>query len=93
MNKCEWKNELVDGSPEKYVKTELIFYPCGLLAEFESLTIEAIKNKMSRYNFCPFCGADIRIPEQKKSNNDPNNWTKQQWMDFYNAVKPFMDLS
>lgn len=72
MNKCEWKEELVDGTPVKFVKTGLVFHPCK--SAFENYidlgnpydSFQKVFKRGYIVKYCPFCGADIRKPESKK---------------------------
>ena len=63
-DKCEWKKGKVINSEGDH---KLKFYPCEdygdhILREFDSLSKDTL---VVRFNFCPFCGADIQKPEQK----------------------------
>ncbi|MCK5613575.1 hypothetical protein KAR91_67520 [Candidatus Pacearchaeota archaeon] len=58
MNKCKWKKGLIDGSPEKYVKTGLIFHPCD--------NFEPTSNRNNKSVYCIYCDTDIRKPEPEK---------------------------
>ena len=63
--KCEWKKELVDGRPEKYVKTGLRFHPCD---DFDPILKET-DNGLNHFliSYCDSCDTDIRKPEPEKS--------------------------
>jgi len=64
VNKCEWKQELVYGSPEQYVKTALIFHPCdnfdGSIDHYNS------DGEYVPEHLCAVCKTDIRKPEPAK---------------------------
>jgi len=87
MDKCKWKDGKFEACEGMKNAIEIDNW------DFQSEHIKIInKGKMTVhgwcYNFCPFCGADIRKSKEKK---DPNDWPKEKWMAFYNAVKPFME--
>jgi len=81
MDKCEWK----DG---KF--TACFPLGCRLMQHGWKWSVfsDNIIDGINEYSFCPFCGADIRKSKEKQ---DPNDWSKEKWMAFYNAVKPFME--
>lgn len=80
MNKCEWKKELVDGSPEKYVKTGLRFHPCDNFNPSVASIIEGGKEKR-RYSICLSCKTEIHKPVPEKPLIVPSGKT---WaMDFH----------
>jgi hypothetical protein len=63
MNKCNWKEVLVDGEPEKYVKTGLRFFPCD---KFDGRFLEKdLPDDIDSANYCLYCQTDIRKPEEK----------------------------
>ncbi len=63
MNKCNWKEVLVDGEPEKYVKTGLRFFPCD---KFDGRFLERdLPDDIDSANYCLYCQTDIRKPEEK----------------------------
>lgn len=77
MNKCEWK-----GIKAKGQSTEWKFYPCD--------NFDPGSWGNGKTVGCQSCITDIRKPEPEKQ--DPNNWSKEKWIAFYHAVKPFMGI-
>ena len=62
MKKCGWKEVLVDGEPEKYVKTGLKFCPCK---NFNGIIYWQYFGGEKRY-ICSACHGDTRKPEEEK---------------------------
>ncbi len=62
MKKCGWKKVLVDGEPEKYVKTGLKFCPCK---NFNGIIYWQYFGGKKRY-ICSACHGDVRKPEEEK---------------------------
>ncbi len=66
MKKCEWKDGLVDGEPDKYVKVVLRFNPCD---EFDGRLIKGLSRIIGGETvpifYCMHCNGDILKPEEK----------------------------
>lgn len=62
-NKCEWKEELVDGSSGKYVKTGLVFCPCDNFEPSVGMKNNDEDGSQLFYPSCNECHADIRKPD------------------------------
>ncbi len=62
MKKCGWKEVLVDGEPEKYVKTGLKFCPCK---NFNGIIYWQYFGGEKRC-ICSACHGDTRKPEPEK---------------------------
>ena len=62
MKKCGWKRVLVDGEPEKYVKTGLRFCPCK---NFNGIIYWQYFGGEKRC-ICSACHGDTRKPEPEK---------------------------
>jgi len=57
-NKCEWKGGRFTGCCDRIVLRDSTIYT------FVKYNNKTIPTEMSFCNYCPFCGADIRKPEQ-----------------------------